>query len=674
MQQLRLIGFLTAGCVLALGASAAETLLVSPAGALPGPKAALERIRAQRNAGAISREDCVRVRLEPGVYQLDGPLVLGSEDSNVSFEGGPGVVLSGGRAVTGWRRLHDGVWRAVLPKDRPFRQLTVNGVRVPRCRHPNEGCFKAAGEEVPFDPKGMEHTAGRGKHSALVYDPKDVDFAALKKPGDVELRVFHWWVDSHLRIKSVDTVSNRVNFVHPASVYVGRHAPGGKPGLYRVENAREFLDAPGEWHYDAGTGYLDYLPRSGEDPSLPSFRAVAARECELVRLEGDPVASGRSVGNVSFRDIVFRDADAKLVGSNNVNGAQGSASIGAAVRLLGARGCRFENCRFEALDGFAADVKGGSRGIVFDHCVFRDIGAGAIRMDGGKFADHPALQTRCNAVRDCEIGPYGLDWASACGILVMNASDNAIIHNHIHDGYYTGVSIGYSWGYGDSVSARNLVAYNHIENIGKGVLNDMGGIYMLGLQPGTVIRNNVIHGIRSWSYGGHCCYADEGTQGVLIEKNLFYDAPDIFNIHYARELTVRNNVIALGGRCLMTGGRYEPHVTAYFHGNIFYYEKGCIRWGSWRNANPYEFAYLAFGEKQPRTDHDVADYNLFWSPTQDREKAEKQYLEKGVNEHSLWADPKFADPGRGDFNLAADSPAFGLGFERIDFSQVGPRE
>ena len=43
------------------------------------------------------------------------------------------------------------------------------------------------------------------------------------------------------------------------------------------------------------------------------------------------------------------------------------------------------------------------------------------------------------------------------------------------------------------------------------------------------------------------------------------------------------------------------------------------------------------------------------------------------DQHSLIADPKFADLAKWDFTLAEDSPAFALGFRAIDVSDIGPR-
>jgi len=120
---------------------------------------------------------------------------------------------------------------------------------------------------------------------------------------------------------------------------------------------------------------------------------------------------------------------------------------------------------------------------------------------------------------------------------------NTVAHNHIHHGYYTGVSVGWVWHYQRSVSQGNRIEFNHIHDIGQGLLSDMGGIYTLGVSPGTVIRNNLIHDVDANQYGGWDICHDQASSYLLVESNVVYRTKfAAFNIHFSKEVTVRNNI------------------------------------------------------------------------------------------------------------------------------------
>ena len=48
-----------------------------------------------------------------------------------------------------------------------------------------------------------------------------------------------------------------------------------------------------------------------------------------------------------------------------------------------------------------------------------------------------------------------------------------------------------------------------------------------------------------------------------------------------------------------------------------------------------------------------------------------QWQDLGFDKHSIFADPEFVDPERGDYRLKPRSPALQLGFQNIDLSSVG---
>jgi len=58
-----------------------------------------------------------------------------------------------------------------------------------------------------------------------------------------------------------------------------------------------------------------------------------------------------------------------------------------------------------------------------------------------------------------------------------------------------------------------------------------------------------------------------------------------------------------------------------------------------------------------------------------KEKTEwEAWRDRGLDTHSVIADPLFVAPERGDYRLRPDSPALKVGFQPIDFARIGPYE
>jgi len=190
------------------------------------------------------------------------------------------------------------------------------------------------------------------------------------------------------------------------------------------------------------------------------------------------------------------------------------------------------------------------------------------------------------------------------------------------------------------------------------VLSDMGGIYTLGISPGTVIRNNIFHDIRSYAYGGWGLYTDEGSSGIVLENNIVYNTKTgSFHQHYGRENIVRNNVLAFSNEGQIQRTREEDHLSFTFERNIVYFNNGRLLSSNWKNGRY------------------VMNHNVYWD-TSSPEIAFAgmtfaQWQAKGFDKNSVIADPLFIDPLRFDFRLKPDSPAFKVGFQPIDASKIG---
>ena len=129
----------------------------------------------------------------------------------------------------------------------------------------------------------------------------------------------------------------------------------------------------------------------------------------------------------------------------------------------------------------------------------------------------------------------------------------------------------------------------------------MGGIYTLGPQDGTVIRNNRFHDIAAIKYGGWGIYFDEGSTDILAEKNLVYRTTHGgLHQHYGKDNVFRNNIIAFGREWQVQRTRPEDHRSFTFQRNLVYWDTGTAVSGNWANFNA-DFdhnVYWAFGKRR----------------------------------------------------------------------------
>jgi parallel beta-helix repeat protein len=451
--------------------------------------------------------------------------------------------------------------------------------------------------------------------------------------------------------------------------------------LYYVEHAFELLDAPGEWYLDAAAGTLFYLPLPGEQPDR--FEAIAPVLSQVVRVEGRPETNA-FVSHVEFRGLTFAHTEWNLAKAGDTNAppgwpartsevggfSQAAVGVPSAVWGEGARNCRFVACKFVNLGTYGLELARGCRSNQVVRCEFGDLGAGGVRLGETAIRSNPAEQSGDNEVADCNIHHGGRTFQSAIGIWIGQSPNNHLTHNLIHDFYYTGISVGWTWGYGPALAAGNLIEWNHVHHIGVQsdgdgpVLSDMAGIYTLGMQPGTRIVNNLWHDMAATKYGGWGIYTDEGSSGILIASNIVYRTTHGgFHQHYGATNIVRNNIFAYARDQQLQRSREEAHVSFSFSNNIVLFDKGVLLGSTWKN------------------DQFVMDQNIYWDARPDAKPEEmkfagatlEQWRARGHDQHSLIADPLFMSPTQDDFRLKPESLALKVGFLPFDLSRVGPR-
>lgn len=642
MGKLKMKKLLISATVLSLSAPLlhSEVLHVSPGGPLATLEAARDKIRALRRGGA---QGPFTVQIRRGTYYLAAPFVLTPEDSGVVYEAYPGEhpIISGGRLVRDWTRGKEEIWTAKVEPGWVPRQLFISGRRAQRARTPNNGFLRIMGP------------SSEDQLFRLPYE-RDIIRKSWEN-GQVEVVALLGWTSFRRPVLRVDEA------LHVATL---AGDPGGSEvgvvkdvdGRYFIENAPEALDSPGEWYLDRDKGVISYWPISGEN--LAEEEVVAANLTQLVRLEGSP-EKNRPVRDVTFRGLDFRHADWNMAREGYADAPQAAVKVGAAFEATGAESCSVERCTLTQLGGYAIWFgRGAKRNRIVANAIY-DAGAGGVKIGDAVLHENEAERSFENAVTDNVINDLGRVYPEAVGIWVGQSSRNEISHNRIHDVFYSGISVGWVWGYGKSHCEGNRIEFNEVYNIGRHTLSDLGGIYTLGTRGGTV-RNNLVHDVTAFANRGRGIYLDEGTTGMLVENNVVYRCKSSgFHLHYGRENVIRNNIIALNEEFPISLARADRSLT--LERNIVYVRSGRLLGGAgaWAKAEVTlrnNIYFDARGQELRMGSRSFAEWQ-----------------QAGYDRGSLNADPLFVDPLKYDFRLRPESPALKIGFEPIDLSTAGPR-
>ncbi|MFO0829419.1 MAG: right-handed parallel beta-helix repeat-containing protein [Phycisphaerales bacterium] len=629
--------------------------------ALASPRGARDRIRAlKRERGELGE---VHVVFHEGIYTLPEPFVIepgdsGRADAPIEYAAAEGerVVFSGGVRVSTWTRERDGVWSIAIPADgiRP-RSLWVDDRRVQRAGAPAAGHFLRVDGFPEGEPKGDWTKGQRG----FVYAESDAPTWDRVEPG-AEVVTFTRWVDTHLVVESIDRSARVVRFSSPNVFELSRG------DLYRVEGAPGLLDEDGEW-CDSGDRALlrsDAEPRS----------VVVPRLTTLVRCAGTP-ESNAFVEYVRFSGIRFEharwwfDANSTLTWpSKDVVGfVQAAAGAPGAIVADGARHVEFDRCAVAHVDGYGIEFGRACVANAIRRCTIEDLGAGGVKIGETAERDDP-LVARDNVVEDCVIRDGGRVHHQAVGVWIGQSGGNRLSHNLISDFDYSGISIGWTWGYGPSRAIGNIVEFNEVRNLGARAgnaeppLGDMAGIYTLGTQADatahTTIRDNWFHDIagRTIAWG---IYFDEGSTGIVAERNLVQRTTHgSFHQHYGRDNVVRNNLFFHGRDAQLWRSKREPHNSFTLERNVVLRATGAMLNGDW-------------------TDGFVSRSNIFWSVDGvvvfPGNRTFAEWAKAAHDEGSIVADPRAMPDSPTPWKLGPDSPAPAMGIEPLDLSTVGPR-
>ena len=625
--------------------------------------------------GMRNENKTATVYLLGGTYYFEDVLCFNSEDmANVTYKAynKEEVIFSGAYEIKGFNESQaNGVKVFTKKLDTSknnwyFKSLFSDNGEVKITRFPEEGYLtvKATAPEDDLwteENRPWEFTYGQRSFYANTDDIPD----EFHNEEEVNIRILHYWHDELMNIKSYDAKSGKIGLSRPSTMEIR------DIDRYYFENVFEALNEPGEWYLDKASGILYYVPKDGE--KADTLTLYGSNVDRLINING---VDGITFEGVHFTrtDWVEPEADGFYSGTwweeNDMDFPQAAIFVDGVVSVEYAKNICFKNCEFTHLGGTAVKLGFGVKDSSVENCYFENIAATAIYAGGENCLPEQENYTRNITIKNNEIYKYGRKFFSAIGVHITFCDTAEVVNNEIHDGYYTGISVGWIWGYAYHVTKNINISRNLIYNIGQGWLSDMGGIYMLGKQPGTVLSENVIHNVAAdpgeGGYGGWGIYLDEGSSYMEVEKNLVYACGNqSFNVHYGEGNVIRNNIAALSAEGLMSPGvnREETHATAVYYNNIFLtYNKAPI--------------YI----EMLNPSHFYDNGNLMWSLTEGEElyfdTSENIYTlkmaqDKGFIHYPTVTDPLFKDAMNFDFTLAEDSPVFALNFEAWDYSLAG---
>lgn len=642
----RILSVLLFSALCLMPANGQQRVYVSPSGSSIGN--ALEKAR------NLPGKDTVYIHIAPGTYFLDEPITLTCADERpMVFEGDPDgmPVISGGYRISGWEVTPEGWWKTHVPEvakyGQVFQQLFVNGERATLARTPDKGLFDVIGqvEQTPVE------TGGRGEGYGYYiqrYSTDPENLAGLKsvndgnwsasnlKENDMRILLFQAW----------DNTYKNVDYVDPDSGFVYIHGPKlhnmySRHNRFLLENYKGGLNAPGEWFLER-SGTLTYIPREGEDPATAEVFAPGLKNLIVIKGEEGEKVSGKVFRNLSFQHTAY------ILPNSGTTPYQAASHLDGTVNIDYAEGIVLENCEIKHTGNYALACNHVSDCRV-EHSLLYDLGGGGAKIDNSQ-----GVQVVNSIIRK-----GGQVFPSGVGVLIRESSRTKILHNEICDLGYTGVSVGWVWGYGKSLSFENEIGWNHIHHLGWGNLDDMGGVYTLGIQPGTTVHDNVIHDVYSHDYGGWGLYTDEGSSQIVMENNLVYACKcGGFHQHYGEDNIIRNNILAWGTWQLLQWSRIEDHRSFTFERNIVLSDG---------------FPLLG---RQDTWEKGRADFvsNCFWDITDkdpDFDGLSLQEFRKLRDPKTIVADPLFKDPLHGDFTFKSLKTARKIGFKPFDYSNAG---
>jgi len=438
------------------------------------------------------------LRLRKGTYRETlRPPRDGTPESPIAIEAHAGEepVLSGADPLAGWERAEGGLFKAPLEWDLADQnQLFAGGVPLPEARWPNN-------TGTLFQPVRAVVESGS---PATIVDPK------LPGEDDFWKGALLWcaggerWYCWTARVTRFDSKSKTLTFDRAQN---DRWYTPRKGNEYVLMDARNALDAEGEWWVDRAAKGVWLKPPGGKDPS--SLEVEARRRPFAMDLSG---RSHLRVSGLRFRaGGILTDAKTAHVLLKRLRGEHVAHSFAQDVSekagvLIKGRHIELNGCEISGASGSLVRVEGNDNRLV--NCFIHE---GDYQ---GGWHGAVSLSGRRHIVSHCTIRDSGRDLVSIHGLM-----ESLIQNNDLSDAGWLTADLGMTYGHNTDFMGT-VIRHNWVhDNRARG---HTAGIYFDHCSHNAIVHSNVV-----WNVPGMPLQVNNPSYFMLGYNNTFWKTGNV---------------------------------------------------------------------------------------------------------------------------------------------------
>lgn len=525
----------------------------------------------------------INVYLMDGVYNITEAIRFTSEDSGtngyyVRWQAldGASPVFSGGKSVSGWRKVDGKAYYVVsVPESDGYldnvRQLYVDGERAVRA---SSGWINAKS----FVKTGDTYTGVNFANSDIKGGYTNVEDILVAHVSSFK---YEEWHVASVNEGDAETEMTVVRDGDELFSWRANTLYCQTTDKYMIVNAFEELDAEGEWYLDRENDLIYYYPYADQDMSAASAYVTVMETDQMLMIEG---TTSDKVENLIFDGLAFEYSNWLYPFEYSIGGSQAEAlwgihgmvrdisyggEVAGAVRLNHTENIEILNCTLSHLAGGGIHVYNDAANTLIEGNVTFDTTAAGIMIGRfcGAYLNDDRVETESftgdnlegrvkdTVVRNNLVTDSGRDFLQATGISVMSALRTTVMNNVIDNSAYMGIHIRLEVAgqyltrtngvyNGDPTDTtldvgQTIVAYNRIEQAnwahGYG-LNDNGAIYNFGPSAGSLVYRNYVTSESSADWG---FYNDNNSHNVIWAENVISGK----NLYISNRCVDKNTII-----------------------------------------------------------------------------------------------------------------------------------